>query len=123
MMSEERQYPTSRQEFYDVIYEYYLSNTQGLLAENVLKELVNTVTDYEYSQYRRFYAQYPKSAKRYSKLDAKDLDHTFVLELIVNFFKKKDIRTYQDNAMVVLKMTSAQLSEFEKRQREFYEMF
>ncbi len=65
----------SRQQFFDVINDYYSNIVDDKLPPDLLIELCNKITDYYYNQYTRFGKQYPKSIKRYSTFQLKDLDH------------------------------------------------
>ncbi len=65
----------SKQEFKRVIYSHYSEIAGDRVPDKILHELSETISDYYYEQYKRFGKQYPKSIKRYSSFQIKDLDH------------------------------------------------
>ena len=70
-----------------------------------------------------FRAQYPKSIKRYSTFQLKDLDHPQTFEMVINFFKEKLGSDYQKYSRLLLNMTETELKSFEKSRQDFYNMF
>jgi len=113
----------SKQQFLDTIKKEYLDLTQ----DQVPLELVNTVsegiTEYYYDQYQRFRKQYPKSIKRYSSFQTKDLDHPTTHETIIKILKDKVGNDYEKYAILLLNMTLDELKEFEKIERNFIKCF
>lgn len=111
-----------REAFFKSIHNYYLN----LVASKVPIELINgvsdIVTDFYYEQYNRFKRQYPKSAKRYSAFQFKDLEHPTTFEMIIKYFKENDSDNYKDYSMILLRMTLEELIAFEKSREEFYKM-
>ena len=69
---------------------------------------------------KRFWKQYPKSRKRYSKLKLEDLEHDFVYYLITDFLKQKEFSDYQNFSKKLLKMSDTEFDEYEKR-KHWYE--
>lgn len=79
----------------------------------LLQELVEKVTEIEYSEYIRFWNQYPKSRKRYSELKMEDLEHPFLYYSISWFLKEKDPENYKRYSMILFKMSESELSDYE----------
>ncbi|MEL1255913.1 hypothetical protein AAEO57_19125 [Flavobacterium sp. DGU38] len=76
-------------------------------------ELIDEITDSQYHSYQRFWHQYPKSRKRYSKFKLEDLDHPFTQYKITDFFRDKDSENYKAYTRVLLKMTEEEFSDYE----------
>ena len=113
----------SKQQFYDVIYNYYIGNAGERLVPELLQTISKAVTEYYYDEYRRFRNQYPKSVKRYSSFKLKDLDHPDVFELILRLLKEKVGSDYEAPAMIIFNMTFDELKKAEKHREDFYKMF
>lgn len=109
----------SKQKFFDAIYDYYVEIVGDNISPELLEELCDIITEHYYEQYTRFRKQYPKSVKRYSSFQLKDLNHPEVFEIIINFFKNKMGRKYPEYATMLLNKTLEELKEFEKN-REYY---
>jgi len=109
----------SKETFFEKIYKYYQDISKEKIDTDNLIELSRRISDYYYEQYNRFGKQYPKSIKRYSVFNSKDLEHPDTLELIINFFKEKFGDEYFKFSKVLLNMTDSQLKTFEIN-RELY---
>jgi hypothetical protein len=113
----------SKQRFFDTIRKEYLAVTQGQVSEDLIDFISKRITDYYYDQYARFRKQYPKSIKRYSAFQNKDLDHPTTHETIINALKEKVGVDYKKYATLFLNMTLDELKSFERNREEFYKMF
>jgi SOS response regulatory protein OraA/RecX len=96
------------------IEEYYNKLSNNRIPEELLNEIIEKVTDMIYSDYKRFWQQYPKSRKRYSKLKLEDVEHSFVRYMITDFLKKRNLPEYRDLSKVIFDMTDSELDEYEK---------
>lgn len=113
----------SRQDFFNSIQNYYLNLSDGKVPIEFVNELSNVVTDFYYEQYGRFGKQYPKSTKRYSCFQLKDLDHPTTFGIVIRYFKNKIGDNYRDFSRQLLKMSEDELFKFEKSREEFYKMW
>ena len=113
----------NKNKFYDTIFEYYNQIFNGKISNNLLTEMSDGLADYYYDQYNRFSIQYPKSVKRYSSFQLKDLDHPTTFEIIIKFFKEKFANNYPENVKLILNMTENELKAFEKSRDDFSNMF
>ena len=110
----------SKQDFYYIIYDYYFKVVDNKFPSFQLEELCNRITDYYYDQYTRFREKYPKSLKRYSSFQIKDLDHPETFEIIINFLKEKMGNNYPNKSMLILDWSLDELMEFEKNRNDFH---
>jgi hypothetical protein len=113
----------TRQQFLEVIQNEYSKIVGNNMPNDLLKVVSEAITDYYYDQYQRFSKQYPKSIKRYSSFQTKDLDHPNAFELIIKTLKKAVGPEYEIYAMLMLKMSKDELTDFERRMRDFHNMF
>ena len=113
----------SRKQFLDTIRREYYDLTQGKVGTELLDAVSQGITDFYYYQYQRFRKQYPKSIRRYSSFQVKDLDHPNTHELIIKIIKDKVGNEYSNPAAIFLNMTVDELKEFEKSREEFYKIF
>jgi hypothetical protein len=109
-----------KKNFYAEIEEYYTGISNERIPTELLPEIIEKVTDKIYSDYKRFWKQYPKSRKRYSKLKLADLEHDFVYYLITDFIKQRNLSEYRNLTMTLLKMNATEFEEYEKR-KHWYE--
>lgn len=109
-----------KKNFYAEIEEYYTAISNERIPSELLTEIIEKVTDEIYSDYKRFWKQYPKSKKRYSKLKIADLEHAFVYYLITDFIKQRNLSDYRNLSMTLLKMNDKEFEEYEKR-KHWYE--
>jgi len=113
----------SKTTFFKIIFEHYNHISNGELNSELLVEMSNRINDYYYEQYSRFTIQYPKSIKRYSSFQLKDLEHPTTYEIIIKFFKEKSIENYSEYSKLILNMNEIELNTFEKSREDFYNMF
>ncbi|NAS29736.1 hypothetical protein GTQ40_02020 [Flavobacteriaceae bacterium R38] len=113
----------SKEQFLEIIRKKYLDLTQEQVPFDLVDEVSNNITDYYYDQYQRFIKQYPKSVKRYSSFQIKDLDHPITHETIIKILKEKVDTDYEKYAILFLNMTLEELKKFERNREEFYKMF
>ena len=113
----------SKEEFFNTILKHYTEISQNAVPEELLKGVSNRITDYYYEQYERFGRQYPKSIKKYSSFQIKDLDHPYTFEIIIKYFKEKLGTNSGELINVLLKMNDSQLNNFIKNREEFRKMF
>ncbi len=109
-----------KKNFYAEIEEYYTGISDNTIPIELLAEIIEKVTDKIYADYKRFWKQYPKSRKRYSKLKLEDLEHDFVYYLITDFLKQKELSEYRNFSKTLLKMDDTEFGEYEKR-KHWYE--
>lgn len=112
-----------RSTFYNEILAHYTNKAQNCIPQSLLEELAQVVTEKLYSEYLKFRVQYPKSVKRYSMLKHEDIEHPYTLEEVVKFFKRNDRENYIPFACAALGFTKEELQSFEKKHKEFWEMF
>ena len=110
--------------FFQIIINHYKEITKDdNIPTALLIEVCQNIADYFHEQYRRFSLEYPKSLKRYSTFQLKDLDHPYTFELIIKFFKNKVGSDYTKYVKSMLNMTQIELDKFEKSRGDFYNMF
>ena len=113
----------SRKKFFEIINKYYCSVVGEKIPGQYLIEMSKRVADYYFDQYVRFYNQYPKSQKRYSTFDLKDIDHPSTFEIVIKFFKEIDLKNYLHYSSITLKISENEVLAFEQRRKDFYNMF
>ena len=104
-----------KKNFYTEIEEYYTGISNNRMPTELLNEIIAKATDKIYADYQRFWKQYPKSRKRYSKLKLEDLEHDFVYFLITEFIKKTEPNEYRNFSKVLLKMNDEEFDKYEER--------
>ena len=107
----------SKNSFREKIDDYFSGVTKGKVPEELLNAVCEQVTEYQYDQNKRFWFQYPKSRKRYSKLKIEDLEHPFVQYLITNYLKQ--FSEYRKYAKIFLQLTDEELDTYETRKYEY----
>lgn len=112
----------SKNEFFKIIWSYYNEIANGKIEAELIIGLSNFITDFYYDQYNRFRIQYPKSVKRYSTFQIKDLDHPITFEMIIIFFKNKLGNSYAEYSKILLKKSDIELKVFEKNREDFHNM-
>ena len=80
-----------KRDFYSKIKEYYVGLTDNQIPTELLNQIITKVTDEIYSDYKRFWKQYPKSRKRYLSLKMDDIEHPSVYFMITDFLDEKGI--------------------------------
>ena len=104
-----------KKNFYTEIKDYYVGVSKNKIPTEFLTEINEKVTDKIYGDYKRFWKQYPKSRKRYSKLKLEDLEHDFVYFLITEFTQKSEPNEYRNYSKVLLKMNDEEFDKYEER--------
>ena len=100
-------------EFYKKVENYYNLISNNNIPINLMQEIINQISDRVYSDYSRFWKQYPKSRKRYSQLKLEDLKHPFIHYRIIDFLKLKDYDNYEKYSLILLKMNKKEFEELE----------
>ena len=106
-------------EFYKKVENYYSLLSENNIPRNLMQEIINQISDKIYSDYSRFWEQYPKSRKRYSKLKLEDLKHPFINYQITDFFKQNDFENYEEYSMILLKMNVKEFKEYEINKNQY----
>jgi len=109
----------SKKNFYRKIKKYFTDLSENKIPVDLITELVDKITVSQYDDYKRFWNQYPKSRKRYSKLKLEDLKHSFTHYKITDFFKDKDLENYKKYSMILLKMTEKEFSDYEMKKYQY----
>ncbi len=104
----------TRVNFKQVIFNHYKNISADVIPVALLNSLSDKITDYYYDQYTRFRKQYPKSIKRYSSFQLKDIDHPQTNKIVVDFFKSELKTKYRDYSKLLLNMTDTELDNFEQ---------
>ncbi|MGL3002126.1 hypothetical protein [Flavobacterium sp. RSSB_23] len=102
-----------KSEFHKKIENYFDKLADNRIPKTLMQELINRITDTEYENYKRFWNQYPKSRKRYSKLKIEDLNHPFINYLITDYFKQNDFENYKKYSLILLKMITEEFEQYE----------
>ena len=110
----------SKKNFYSEIEEYYAGISNNKIPTELLTEIKEKVTEKVYADYKRFWKQYPKSRKRYSKLKLEDLEHDFVYYMLTDLLKQKELSEYRNLSMMLFKMNETEFDKYEKR-KHWYE--
>lgn len=101
-----------KREFYSKIKEYYIGISKNRIPTELLNEIILKVTDRIYSDYRRFWKQYPKSRKRYSTLKMDDIENPYIHFLLSDFLKTKDVVDYRNFSKIFLQMNDKEFDEY-----------
>lgn len=104
----------TRDNFKQVIFNHYKNISADEVPITLLNSLCDKITDYYYDQYTRFRKQYPKSIKRYSTFQLKDIDHPQTNKIVVDFFKSELKTQYRFYTKLLLSMTDKELDNFEQ---------
>ena len=104
----------SQEKFKAVILDHYKNIAGDQIPLTLLDKLCDNITEYYYEQYSRFRRQYPKSIKRYSTFQLKDIDHPQTKKIVVDFFKNELKTKYRDYSKLLLNMTDTELDNFEQ---------
>ncbi len=100
-----------KQEFYSKIREYYIGIAENQIPLELLNEIILKVTERIYSDYKRFWKQYPKSRKRYSTLKMSDIENPFIHFMITDFFQEKNIAESRNFSKILFKKNEKELNE------------
>ncbi|WP_418501747.1 hypothetical protein [Flagellimonas sp.] len=109
-----------KRDFYSKIKEYYVGLADNQIPTELLNQIITKVTDEIYSDYKRFWKQYPKSRKRYSTLKLDDIKHPFVYYLITDFLDEKNISESRNFSKILFKMNDDELDKY-LDQKDWYE--
>lgn len=104
----------SRDSFKEAILSYYKNISVDTVPLTLLDSLCDKIADYYYDQYSLFRKQYPKSIKRYSTFQLKDIDHPQTKKIVVDFFKSELETEYKNYSKLLLIMTDKELADFEQ---------
>ena len=100
-----------KREFYSKIEEYYIGIAENQIPMELLNEIILKVTDRIYSDYKRFWKQYPKSRKRYSTLKMVDIENPFIHFMITDFFEEKNIAESRNFSKILFKKNEKEFNE------------
>lgn len=109
----------SKNNFYRKIEEYYSEIAGELIPNDLLKMIVDKITNSQYETYKRFWKQYPKSRKRYSQLKIADLEHPFTHYEITDFLKQIDNLNYRKYSKILLKMNDEEFDNYQLRKYQY----
>lgn len=109
-----------KKKFHTEIETYYNSISDNRIPKELLAEIIQKVSDQIYEDYKRFWKQYPKSRKRYSKLKLEDVKHPFVRYSITDFLKTKNLLKYRDFSKILFEMNDLEFDEYEES-KHWYE--
>ncbi|WP_299682736.1 hypothetical protein [uncultured Dokdonia sp.] len=87
---------------FEKIKNYYSTNVNGGIPDAIILEIAEIIANYQYDSYRNLWKEYPKSRKRYSIFDTKDLKNPFVYWKIMDYLKVAYTESYQEYACVIL---------------------
>ena len=108
-----------KESFHREIENYYTEISNNRIPKELLSEIIEKVTYKIYDDYKRFWEQYPKSRKRYSKLKLEDLKHSFVYYLITDLLRKKKLVEYRYFSKILLAKNDAEFDEYEKGKYDY----
>lgn len=100
--------------FRNKIEAYYTNLGTDVIPNSVLQELIDTIAQKHYANYKRYWKKYPKSRKRYSEFNNNDLEHPFTYEHILNYFKKQSFSNYKVNTTLLTQKNKNELTLFEE---------
>ena len=109
-----------KRNFYSEIENYYVELSKKKIPTDLLNGIISKVTNEIYSDYKRFWKQYPKSRKRYSALKIEDVEHPFVHYLITDFLEEKKITESRNFSKILFKMNDEEFDKF-LDQKDWYE--
>ncbi|HMS69337.1 MAG TPA: hypothetical protein PKD18_14425 [Saprospiraceae bacterium] len=108
---------------YDSFKQAILGHFKNMSADkvplNLLDSLCDKITDYYFDQYSRFRKQHPKSIKRYSTFQLKDIEHPQTKKMVVDFLKIEISDKYRDYSKILLSMTVKELNDLEQWWQDF----
>lgn len=104
----------SQENFKQAILQYYQNLAGDQVPFILVDKLSDKVTQYYYEQYLRFSKQYPKSIKRYSTFQLKDLDHPSTKKIVIEYFKNALNTEYKKYSGLLLKMTKEEIDAIEQ---------
>lgn len=95
--------------FYSKIKKYFVGLTDNQIPTELLDQIISKVTDEIYSDYKRFWKQYPKSRKRYSTLKIDDIEHPSVRFMITDFLNETSVLSGREYSKILFKMNDEEL--------------
>jgi hypothetical protein len=107
----------TKDSFRQKIGEHFSKIADNQVPEIVLNAICDRVTNFQYDQNKRFWKQYPKSRKRYSRLKMEDLDHPFVHYVITDYLKP--LTHYRKYAKILLQMNDEELDAYELMKHQY----
>jgi hypothetical protein len=112
----------SRKVFFSKIENYYKDLSNGEIPINLLEKMIVNVTYDKYQFYKECWRKYPKSKKRYSSFQIKDLEHPYIYFYIINFFEDKKVsyNLSKKYCKILFKMNEIEFKRIEK-DKEFYD--
>lgn len=113
----------SKKDFLKTIKRHYLEISNSKITDKLIDLVSANVTNHYYNQYLRFREQYPKSIKRYSTFQIKDLQHPHTFEIVIKTLKEEIGSGYEEPCSILLNLSKDELKDFEKNRDEFYKMF
>ncbi|GAA4279834.1 hypothetical protein [Gaetbulibacter aestuarii] len=108
-----------KQNFYSEIENFYVELSDNRIPTDLLNEIISMVTNQIYGDYQRFWKQYPKSRKRYSKLRMEDIEHPFIHYLITDFLERKRTPKSEQFQKILFKMNDAQFEKYLEQKRGY----
>jgi len=109
--------------FFLKIEKFYSELANDKVPKEFITELSEILTESQFKSYKNSWKKYPKSRKRYSEFDVKDLNHPFVHYQIMDFFRKLPNTSYVRFSCQLLNLSETEFAEFEKRKNQFENMF
>ena len=80
-----------KRQFFKKIEAFYLQRGESSLPKDLIVQIAHKITHEVYADYKRLWKKHPKSRKRYSQLDLKDLDHNYVRNSVIDFLELKQL--------------------------------
>jgi|TARA_B110000037_G_C16698664_1_gene333910 hypothetical protein len=105
----------SKKNFRAEIEKYYSEISNEQIPNDILNEIIRMVTDKKYADYKRWWKQYPKSRKRYSKLKLDDLEHDFVYFQITEYLNKTVPNKFRNYSKILLKVNDVEFDKYLER--------
>lgn len=111
-----------KKEFQLKIEKHFSDLADGKIPRKNVTELSEYITNLIYKYYKDCWEKYPKSRKRYSKLNVEDLDNPFYQHRIFDFLKSKTDTNYIGFTRQLIGLNEAEFIEFEKQKNQFEKM-
>ena len=109
-----------KNEFRKKIRAHYAAFALDTIPKEIIEDISQIITNDLHNRYRKSWRKYPKSRKRYSVLEMKDLKHPHIYRLIMEYLKTNHPIEYSKYSCILLGMDKAELKEEEKRQFQFF---
>ena len=101
-----------KRNFYSEIKKYFVGLTDDQIPSELLHKIISLVTEEVYGNYKRFWKQYPKSRKRYSKLKIEDVEHPLIRYMITDFFEEKNVVEIRKFSKILFKMDEEEFNKY-----------